>query len=78
MNLARREAEHYRDPIKGKLTFKPLNQTCDYGTQRGLEQLYYDELHPDLNKIRPISAGNPRLEDYLAAAREFLSGVGGR
>ena len=43
--------------------------------QRGLEQMLHDQYSPPLNAIRPISPGNPKLNDYMDAARRFL-GVG--
>ena len=70
-DLARREAEHWRDPIKGQLRFEVDWRTDDYAVRRGREQMLYEHYRPPLNRIRPISPRNPRLQEYLDAAWRF-------
>ncbi len=70
-DLAQRRAQHSLDPIKGQLKFEVDWMTDDYLVQRGREQVLYDVYQPPLNRIRPISLRNPRLEEYLNAARRF-------
>ncbi|MEN4013074.1 MAG: GIY-YIG nuclease family protein [Bellilinea sp.] len=70
-NLVRRLVEHRRDPIKGRLEFDVDWRTDDYGIQRGREQMLYDLYHPLLNHIQPISLKNPRIREYLNAARRY-------
>jgi hypothetical protein len=79
-NLARRAAEHANDPAVSNLQFNTEYVTNDYATQRGLEQMLYDQ-NPQamlenggLNKIRPISPLNPRFPMYMQAAQNFLDG----
>ena len=64
--------------MKKLLRFEVIQQTEDRATQRGLEQLYYDQFMPVLNRIRPISLRNDKIDDYLKAARDFLSRLGGQ
>jgi hypothetical protein len=71
-DLVRRAAEHGRDPALRGLTFDPVYRTDVYAEQRGLEQLLHETHQPPLNRIRPISPGNPRFQEYLDAARRFL------
>lgn len=73
-DLARREAEHARDPALGRYRFQPEYRSDDYATQRGLEQLLHDDFLPPLNKIRPISPKNPRFDEYMGAGRAFKDG----
>lgn len=73
-DLARRESEHQRDPDLREYDFNVVHRSDDYATQRGLEQDLYEQHHAPLDKIRPISATNPSLFDYLTAARDFLDG----
>jgi hypothetical protein len=73
-DLARRAAEHGRDPALRDLTFEPVHRTDVYAQQRGLEQLLHETHQPPLNKIGPISPQNPRLQACLDAARSFLEG----
>jgi len=70
-DLARREAEHWRDPVRQQFEFEVDWRTDDYAVQRGREQMLYDLYQPPLNRVRPISLRNPRLEEYLNAARRF-------
>jgi len=70
-DLVRRQAEHLQDPIKGRLEFRADWRTDDYVVQRGREQMLYEQYRPPLNRIRPISPRNPRLQEYLDAARRF-------
>ena len=46
-----------------------------YEEQRGLEQMVHDEYKPALNKIRPISPTNKRLDEYMDAARDYLKKI---
>ena len=71
-DLARRRGEHARDPALRDLDFKISSRTDVYSEQRGLEQLLHDAYQPPLNRINPIGARNPRLQEYLDAARRFL------
>ena len=73
-DLARREAEHARDRELGRYRFQPEYRTDDYATQRGLERLLHDDFLPPLNKIRPISPSNPRMDEYMRAGRAFRGG----
>lgn len=73
-DLARRRGEHARDPELGQYRFRPEYRTDDYTTQRGLEQLLHDEWLPPLNRIRPISPRNRRIDEYLRAGQEFGGG----
>ncbi len=70
-NLLRRQSEHLRDPLKGRLEFRVDWRTDDYAVQRGREQMLYEQYRPPLNRIRPISLRNPRLQECLDAARRF-------
>jgi hypothetical protein len=70
-DLRRRRGEHGRDPLLSEYRFQVEYRTDDYATQRGLEQLMHDEFVPALNKIRPISKSNPRIDDYLLAGQRF-------
>jgi len=71
-NLARRELEHARDPNLKDFTFEVQQRTDVRSEQRGLEQMLHDKYSPPLNKINPISPTNPRLQEYMDAARGFL------
>jgi RHS repeat-associated protein len=70
-DLARRQAEHRRDPLKEQFRFEIDWRTDDYAVQRGREQMLYDQYRLPLNRIRPISPRNPRLQAYLEAAKRF-------
>jgi len=70
-DLVRRQVEHLRDPVKGRLEFRVDWYTDDYAVRRGREQMLYDLYQPPLNRIRPISPRNPHLQEYLEAARRF-------
>lgn len=71
-DLARRAAEHGRDPVLRDFEFEPVHRTDVYNEQRGLEQLLHDTYNPPLNKVRPISPTNPKLPIYQDAADAFL------
>ncbi len=60
-DLARREAEHLRDPDLAEFQFEPAYRTDVYAEQRGLEQIQHNQYNPALNKIRPISPSNPKF-----------------
>lgn len=73
-DLARRRAEHARDPIKGKFRFKEESNVDDYATRRGLELQQYDRYgRPILNKNKPIGDTNLNKTKYLDAANKFKS-----
>jgi hypothetical protein len=71
-DLVRREGEHARDPNLKDFKFEEKHRTDVRSEQRGLEQMLHDEHNPLLNKINPISPKNPRLEEYMNAASNFL------
>lgn len=62
-DLVRREAEHARDPALRDLKFDVAHRTDGYVEQRGLEQMLHEAHQPPLNKIRPISQQNPKLQE---------------
>ena len=70
-NLLRREAEHTRHKVFGGYKFVVDRVTDVYAQQRGREQLIQDLYRPVLNKIRGISLRNPKIQEYLDAAREL-------
>ncbi len=69
-NLARRKAELARQhpDLKGET----VHRTDSYAAQRGLEQMLNDKYKAPLDRIRGIDPANPRIREYLAAARRFL------
>jgi RHS repeat-associated protein len=77
-DLKRRQLEHARGEATKDLDFRVDKRTDDYDTQRGQEQVIYDQ-HPEakaenggLNMNQPISPTNPNKEDYMnAAAAEY-------
>ena len=71
-NLKRREGEHRRGKETGDLEFVIDTKSDDPIARRGREQILYDD-NPkaDLNRRRPISPKNPKLEEYLKAGREL-------
>jgi hypothetical protein len=71
-NLARREAEHGRDPNLKDYEFDPLHRTDNYPEQRGLEQIVHETHNPPLNRINGIDPKNPRAKIYRDAAQSFL------
>ena len=71
-DLARRQAEHARDPVLGKYTFDVLARTDVYNEQRGLEQNAYDAYNAPLNYVQPIGWRNPNRSTYLQAADDYL------
>jgi len=71
-DLARRQAEHARDPVLGKYTFDVLARTDVYNEQRGLEQSAYEAYDAPLNYVRPIGLRNPNRSSYLQAADDYL------
>jgi len=70
-DLVRREAEHARDPVLKDYDFQVDRYTDDYAQQRGREKIIHDLYGPPLNKIRPIRPNNPRLDEYVEAARRI-------
>jgi hypothetical protein len=71
-DLAVRRSQHARDPELGHLKFEEVYRTDVYAEQRGLEQVLHDTHNPPLNRIRPIRPDNPRRQEYLDAAQEYL------
>jgi hypothetical protein len=68
--LARRQPE-LRRQYPG-LDFEPKFKTNDYATQRGLEQMLHDTYKPPLDKINGIDPKNPKRQEYLDEAKDFL------
>ena len=77
-DLARREAEHLRDPDLAEYKLDEVYRTDNYAEQRGLEKILHDQYNPALNKIRPISPTNKNLPTYMDAAQKYLLERGGR
>jgi hypothetical protein len=71
-NLSVRRGQYRRDPNYFDLTFNIEYYTNDYATQRGLEQMMYENHNPSLNIYRPINPSNKNRPSYLRAAIEFL------
>jgi hypothetical protein len=72
--IARRALEHKRNPATTDFLFENYKLTDNYAQQRGLEQILHDRYNPPLNKVRPISLKNPRLKEYLDAAKDLENG----
>ena len=70
-DLARRRAEHARNPETRDLEFEVDRRTDDAAQQRGREQVIHDQHNPPLNKVNPISPKNPRRQEYLDAAKRI-------
>ncbi len=59
------------------LDFNPMYYTDEYAERRGLEQYLFDNFQsPPLNKYRPISPKNGKLDTYISAASKFLEKFG--
>ncbi|MDD7803660.1 RHS repeat domain-containing protein [Ralstonia solanacearum] len=71
-NLTRREAEHARDPMFSDYSFEAAARTDVYAEQRGLEQMLHDMYDPVLNRIRPISSNNKKIDAYMEAAKDYM------
>lgn len=62
----------------GDFQFQVEYRTDVYAEQRGLEQTLYDRypgaqaVNGGFNKIRGISASNPKPPTYMQAAQDFL------
>ena len=67
-DLERRAREHRRDDETADFVFEVDRRTDVYAQQRGREQILHEKCRPPLNKISPISAKNPRRQEYLEAA----------
>jgi RHS repeat-associated protein len=76
-NLLIRQGQYNRDPNSVNHRFKPEYYTDDYATQRGLEQMLYDQFQPPMNFNRPIRIGNPNTSNYINSALDFLAGLFG-
>jgi hypothetical protein len=69
-DLVRRENEHGRDENLKNFKFEVDRRTDEKDAQRGREQIIHDLYnHPVLNKIRPISLKNKKIEHYLKAGK---------
>jgi RHS repeat-associated protein len=77
-DLARRALEHGRDAELKDLSFEVVHRTDVRSEQRGLEQMLHDAYDAPLNAIRPISPRNPRMDEYMDAARGFIERLGGQ
>jgi hypothetical protein len=77
-DLARRALEHGRDSELKDLSFEVVHRTDVRSEQRGLEQMLHDAYDAPLNAIRPISPRNPRMDEYMDAARGFIDRLGGQ
>ena len=73
-DLYRRSREHARDPVLRDFIFEPVHRTSNYAQQRGLEQMLYEAYGAPLNYVRPVSPSNPKQQQYLDAANNFLQG----
>lgn len=73
-DLARRAAEHNRDPALREYIFDEVHRTDIYAEQRGLEQMLNEHYKAPLDRINAISPRNRRLQEYVDAARSFLEG----
>jgi RHS repeat-associated protein len=62
-NLVRRRTEHARDIQFQNYRFDEVWRTDDYAQQRGLEKILHERYNPPLNKIRPISTQNRRINE---------------
>jgi hypothetical protein len=71
-NLAARELQHARGADTSNYSLSVMARTDDYATQRGLEQHFMDLARGPLDKIRGIATQNPRIGEYMAAARSYL------
>lgn len=76
-DLARRRNEHARNSATRDLDFEIDRYSDDLKARRGREQILYDNNtqaqggNGGLNKRRPISPTNPRLNEYLEAGRKL-------
>jgi RHS repeat-associated protein len=70
-NLARRAAQHMRDPQLKRFKFKVDKRTDSYNAQRGREQIIHDLYDPPLDIINPIDPKNPRKPRYMRAGRNL-------
>ena len=76
----RRKSEHERDPVLGEYIYRDTFRTDDYFEQRGLEHYLYQHNPGALagnggyNFVRPIAASNPKFDQYMSAANNFLGG----
>ena len=70
-DLNRRQSEHRRNVVTRGLDFERDWVTNDYAVQRGREQMLHEQYQPALNRIRPISPTNPKLQEYLTVAHNF-------
>lgn len=72
-DLFSRQGQYYRDPNYFDLEFVREYLVNDYATQRGLEQMMYDQYQPPLNIYRPIGITNPNIMNYINSALVFLN-----
>ena len=71
-DLLRREGEHLRNAATSAYEFVVMARTNVYEAQRGLEQHYLDLARGPLDRIRGIAVSNPRMGEYMSAARNYL------
>jgi hypothetical protein len=72
-DLARRAAEHARDPDLQDFEFEQVHSTDNYAEQRGLEHMLNNFYNAPFDKINAISPNNPNLQTYLNAGKDYLS-----
>lgn len=82
-NRERREKEHLKDPIKGKLSFDPLfDSNLTLEEARGVEQILMIAYHtrnsfaePGLNMRNGIGLGNPLLGKFMESGKNILANI---
>ena len=73
-DLAQREVQHQK--TYPDLEFKPIAETDDYATQRGVEQMAHEQYEPPLNRIKGIRDNNPRRQEYMDAGQKYMDDQG--
>jgi RHS repeat-associated protein len=75
-NFVARRGQHARDATRGAFRFVIDRISDDYAAVRGREQILYEECCKKgielLNRIRPVSARNPNLPEYMRRGRRLL------
>lgn len=77
-DLARRKDELARDKRYKGLDFEGVYRTDKYSEQRGLAQRLHEKYKPPLDKIRDIDPNNPRMQEYMKAAEDYLRRLRGK
>lgn len=75
-NLARRAAQHARDPNLKKYKFDIVFKSDVKAEQRGLEQVAHQVYSPPLDRINAVAANNRNIDAYVVAAQDFLTRYG--